>query len=84
MKEVEPAEQGSQTQGEEIANSISHGFGLALAIVATPILIVAHARAGTPWNLVGVSVFALSMILLYLASTLYHAITHRGAKRVWR
>lgn len=74
----------SQTVGEEIANSISHGVGLALAIVATPILILAHARAGTPWNLVGVSVFAGSMILLYLASTLYHAVSHHGAKRFFR
>jgi hemolysin III len=84
MREVEQPEERSQTLGEEIANSVSHGVGLALAIVATPILIMVHARAGTPWNLVGVSVFASSMILLYLASTLYHAITHRGAKRVFR
>ena len=73
-----------QTLGEEIANSISHGIGLALAIVATPILIVAAARAGSAWNLVGVSVFGASMMLLYLASTLYHALTHNGAKRIFR
>ena len=72
------------TVGEEIANSLSHGLGLALAIVATPILIGAATRYGTPWNTVGVSVFAASMISLYLASTLYHALTHGGAKRVFR
>ena len=70
--------------GEEIANSISHGIGLVLAIVATPILIVAALRYGSVLNMVGVSVFAASMITLYLASTLYHALTHDKAKRVFR
>lgn len=71
------------TVGEEIANSLSHGVGLALAIVATPILIAAAARNGV-WNTVGVSVFAASMLALYLASTLYHALTHDRAKRFFR
>ena len=70
--------------GEEIANSLSHGAGLALAIAGTPVLIIAAARYGTAWNTVGVSVFGASMIALYLASTLYHALTHEGAKRVFR
>jgi hemolysin III len=72
------------TVGEEIANSLSHGAGLALAIVGTPILIIAAVRSGTAWNTVGVSVFGASMITLYLASTLYHALTHDGAKRIFR
>jgi len=72
------------TQGEEIANSISHGLGLVLAIVATPILIIGARRYGNAWNTIGVSVFAASMITLYLASTLYHALTHDGAKRFFR
>ncbi len=73
-----------QTVAEEIANSISHGIGLVLALVASPILILSAARSGTAWNVVGVSVFATSMILLYLASTLYHAIPHDRAKRFFR
>jgi hemolysin III len=72
------------TLGEEIANSISHGIGLVLAIIATPILVIGAVRYGSLWNTVGVSVFAASMITLYLASTLYHALTHEGAKRVFR
>src|SRR3954469_15761897 len=72
------------TVGEEVANSLSHGAGLALAIVGTPILIIAAVRYGTAWNTVGVSVFAASMISLYLASTLYHALTHDKAKRFFR
>jgi len=84
MKESEVISERGQTPGEEIANSISHGVGLGLAIIATPVLIVATARAGSAWNLVGVTVFAASMMLLYLASTLYHALTHDRAKRVFR
>ena len=72
------------TLGEEIANSLSHGAGLALAIAGTPILIIAAVRYGTAWNTVGVSVFGGSMIALYLASTLYHALTHDRAKRFFR
>ena len=83
MKELDVISERGQTLGEEIANSISHGVGLGLAIIATPILIVAAARAGSAWNLVGVSVFASSMMLLYLASTLYHALTHDRAKQIF-
>ena len=72
------------TIGEEIANSLSHGAGLAFAIGGTPILIIAAVRYGSAWNTVGVSVFAASMISLYLASTLYHALTHEKAKRFFR
>ena len=70
--------------GEEIANSLSHGVGLGFAIVATPILIITAIRYGSAWNTVGVSVFAASMVTLYLASTFYHALTHDGAKKVFR
>ena len=72
------------TAGEEIANSVSHGIGLALAIAATPILILAAGRAGSVWNMVGVSVFASAMLCLYFASTLYHALRHDKAKRFFR
>ncbi|PYS21532.1 MAG: hemolysin D [Acidobacteria bacterium] len=78
------SEDRQPTIGEEIANSLSHGAGLALAIAGAPILIVAAVRYGSAWNTVGVSVFAASMISLYLASTLYHALTHNRAKRFFR
>ena len=72
------------TPGEEVANSLSHGIGLVLAIIATPILIIAASRYGTVWNIVGVAVFAASMITLYFSSTLYHALRHEKAKRFFR
>lgn len=69
---------------EEIANSISHGLGLVLAIVAVPVLVLAAVRGGSIHFIVGVSVFGGTMILLYLASTLYHSITHEVTKNMCR
>ena len=84
MVEAIAKEERRPTLGEEIANSISHGIGLVLAIAATPILIMAALRYGNTWRIVGVSVFAASMVTLYLSSTLYHALTHDRAKQVFR
>lgn len=69
---------------EEVANSISHGLGLLLALVAVPILVLAAIKAGSPHFVVGVSVFSGTMVLLYLASTLYHSLTHDAAKQLFR
>jgi hemolysin III len=69
---------------EEVANSISHGLGLLLAIVALPILVLAAIKVGSAHFIVGVSVFGGTMVLLYLASTLYHSLTHEAAKRLFR
>ena len=72
----------TQTLGEEIANSVSHGVALLAAVVAVPFLIVAAADLGAA-NVVGASVFAATMVLLYLTSTLYHALPAGRAKRVF-
>jgi hemolysin III len=71
-----------QSLGEEIANSVSHGVGLLAAIIAMPFLIMA-ARHLSAASLVGSIVFACTMVLLYLASTLYHALPPGRAKRVF-
>jgi len=71
-----------QTLGEEIANSVSHGVGLLAALVAAPFLIVAASQLSAA-NLVGAIVFAVTMVLLYAASTLYHALPQGRAKRVF-
>lgn len=70
------------TKGEEVANSVTHGVGLALSLVAFPFLVAAAARRfGTP-EVVGAAVFASSLVALYLVSTLYHAIRPSRAKEV--
>lgn len=73
-----------QSQAEEIANSISHGIGLVAALVGTPFLIMHAARHGDAGFIVGTSVFSATIIFLYLASTLYHALPMGKAKGVFR
>jgi hemolysin III len=73
-----------QSQGEEIANSISHGLGLIAALVGTPFLIMHAARRGDPGFIAGTSLFSVTMILLYLASALYHALPIGKTKRCFR
>lgn len=74
----------SQTQGEEIANSVTHGLGLAAALIGIPFLLQNAVEIGSIGYIVGVSVFAASIVLLYLGSTLYHALPSGKAKRVFR
>jgi hemolysin III len=74
----------SYTLGEEIANSITHGIGAGLGIAALVILVVMAARQGEPWRIVSFSIYGATLILLYLFSTLYHAIQHPGAKKVFQ
>lgn len=70
-----------QTTGEEIANALSHGLGLLLAIASMPILVWQAARHGATADVVGAAVFAATAIVLYLVSTLYHALPLGRAKR---
>lgn len=73
-----------QTMGEEIANSISHGVGAMLAIAGTVIAIVYAALYGTAISVVSASLYGASLIILYMASTLYHSITNKTAKKVFQ
>jgi hemolysin III len=73
-----------QSLGEEIANSVSHGVGLLAAVTAVPFLVVAAVERGDAAGIVGASIFAATMVLLYLASTLYHALPDNRAKHVFR
>ena len=72
------------SRGEEVANSVSHGMGLLLAAAAVPFLLATSVRNGSAVNVAASSVFALTMVLVYASSALYHAITHEGAKRLFR
>ena len=73
IDELFAAPQWDQTRREEIANSVSHGFGLAAAIVATPFLCMGAARQPSQAFYIGTIIFVGTMWLLYLCSTLYHA-----------
>lgn len=63
----------NQSAGEELANSISHAAGLVGAATGTPLLLLAAWENHSASFMVGASVFAATMVLLYLGSTLYHA-----------
>lgn len=84
MRQLRTSPKREQSQAEEIANSISHGIALVAALVGTPILIVHAARLGDTGYIVGTSVFCATVILLYLGSTLYHALPTGKVKRIFR
>ncbi len=70
--------------GEEIANSVTHGVGLLLSIAALPVLVVAAAGRHDTFQVVAGSIFAATLIALYAASTIYHALPRSPAKNVFR
>ena len=78
-----------QTPGEEIANSILHGLAILLAVAGLVILVLKSkgyfggVERG-PLAIASYSIYSASLILMFLVSTLYHAIQHEGAKRVFR
>jgi hemolysin III len=73
-----------QSRGEEIANSVSHGAGLVAALVGAPILIVQAMRSAEAAFIAAAGVFAATIVLLYLASTIYHGLPVGKGKRVFR
>lgn len=72
----------SYSLGEVIANSITHGLGLILAIIGLVVITVCAARYGDGWHIVSGAIFASTLVLLYAISTLYHSIPHPRAKEI--
>lgn len=73
-----------QSRAEEAANSISHGIGFVASLAGTPFLMVQAVKDGDAGVVVAAALFSASMIILYLASTLYHALPGGKAKQVFR
>ncbi len=69
---------------EEVAHAITHGVGLLLSIAALVLLIVFSILRGDAWHVVSCSIFGATLVLLYAASTFYHAIPSPRAKDVLR
>ncbi|HMM84856.1 MAG: PAQR family membrane homeostasis protein TrhA [Gammaproteobacteria bacterium] len=76
-----PMHAREQTLREEVANALSHGLGLALAVASLPVLVVFASRQGPAASVTGAVVFAVTMMLLYLVSTVYHALPQGRWKR---
>jgi hemolysin III len=72
------------TLGEEIANSVTHGAGVVLAIAGLAVLAAFAALNGDAWHIVACSIFGAALIICYTTSTLYHSIQIEGVKRVLR
>jgi hemolysin III len=72
------------TFGEEVANGITHGIGIVLAIAALAVMVAFAALRGDAWHIVSCSVFGATLIVLYTASTLYHSIPIERIKPLLR
>lgn len=72
------------SRAEELANSLTHGLALLVSVAALPVLVMLAVRRGDAWGIVGASVFGAALVLLYAASTVYHALPAGRAKAFWR
>lgn len=72
------------TPGEELAHAITHGIGASLSVAGLVLLIVRAAHTGDPWRIVSFAIFGTTMVLLYAASTLYHALIHSPSRQKWK
>ncbi|MBQ8661601.1 MAG: hemolysin III family protein [Alphaproteobacteria bacterium] len=66
---------------EEIWNCAIHGLGAALSIAALAVLVVFSSLDGNVWAIVSTAIFGVSMIVLYSASTIYHAVSNPEYKK---
>ena len=72
------------TLGEEIANSITHGVGAGLSIAGLTVLVVLAALQEDVWRLISFSIYGSTLVILYLASTLYHSFQNPRVKRFFQ
>ncbi|MDT8879027.1 hemolysin III family protein [Halomonas saccharevitans] len=71
---------------EELLHSISHGIGAALSLAGLAVLLILASLGAhvDPWKIVGISLYGVSLVLLYTASTLYHGVRHPRLKRLFQ
>jgi hemolysin III len=72
------------TVKEEIANSLTHGVGVVLSIIALIALILLARKYGNMWVVFSFTVYGVTQILVYLSSTLYHSIQHPQIKQIFQ
>lgn len=69
---------------EEVMNAVTHGIGTLLAVAGLVLLTVLAYLHGDIWHIVSFSIYGTTLVLLYLASTLYHSFTNEKVKRVFK
>ena len=72
------------TKGEEIASSVVHGIGWVLSIAMLVLLVVFSAIFGDAWHIVSCSIYGATIVLMYASSTMYHSLTNKKAKYVFK
>lgn len=72
------------TLKEEIANGITHGLGVLFGIVSLVILLVLSIQKREAVSIVAFSIYGACLIMMFLASTLYHSIPFEKAKQILR
>lgn len=73
-----------QSPGEEIANSVSHALGAVLAVIAAVALVDAAVERGSRSEIIGCTIFAVTMVFVYVTSTIYHGLPRNRAKRIFK
>jgi hemolysin III len=71
-------------RGEELFNSLSHGLGAGLSVIGLAVLVIWAASRGDALDVFSFSIYGASLVLLYLASTLYHSIRNPRWKLIFR
>tara|TARA_B110001454_G_C12657605_1_gene408159 strand:+ start:189 stop:839 length:651 start_codon:yes stop_codon:yes gene_type:complete len=74
----------SESLSERLFNTITHGIGSILSIVALVLMVVYASYNSDAWSIVGVSIFGSTLILLYMSSTLYHAFSNGRVKQIFK
>jgi hemolysin III len=69
---------------EEVMNAVTHGIGTLLAVAGLVLLTVLAYLHGDIWHIVSFSIYGTTLVLLYLASTLYHSFTNERIKRIFK
>ncbi|MGI9553604.1 MAG: PAQR family membrane homeostasis protein TrhA [Thermodesulfobacteriota bacterium] len=73
-----------QTKGEELANCITHGLFLIAVFIFTPLIIAKSLKTENSMVILTTAIFVASVILVYLISTVYHAMPRNRAKDTLR
>lgn len=81
---AQPKERRLYAPAEEVANWVTHGVGVLLSIIALTALIVVASVRGNAWHVVSFTVFGLTLLLLYTASTIYHAQRGQRSKALFK
>jgi hemolysin III len=81
---VKPGQERSYSAGEELAHAVTHGIGVVVGVAVLVLLVVFSSLRKGGWEIVSCAVYGTTFILLYLGSTLYHAMRNPRIKQVMK